>query len=187
MKSVILASKSPRRLQLLKMLGYDVKAIVSEVDESVIYDADNRNLVKKLSYEKAMAVFKLINDDSTPIIAADTIVDLNGAVLGKPKDRNDAKNMLTSLSDATHYVHTGITILYNGKCISECNTSSVTFRNISDQELEEYLDTNDYADKAGSYGIQGKAGAFVERIDGDFFSIMGLPICAVSRILNDLN
>lgn len=187
MRSVILASKSPRRLELLKMLGYDVKSIVSDVDESEVHDSDNKNLVKKLSYEKAMAVFKLINDDSTPIIAADTIVDLNGDVLGKPKDREDARNMLISLSGATHYVHTGITILYNGKCISECNSSAVTFRDISQLELENYLNTNDYADKAGSYGIQGKAGAFVERIDGDFFSIMGLPICMVSKILNDLN
>ena len=184
--TVILASKSPRRLELLKMLGYEVKTIVSEIDESQISDSDNRNLVKKLSFEKAISVFYMINDDSVPIIAADTIVDLNGNVLGKPRNRADAKNMLTSLSGSTHYVHTGITVLYNGNKITECNSSSVTFRNITDVEIEAYLDSNEYVDKAGAYGIQGKAGAFAQRIEGDYFSIMGLPICTLSKILNDL-
>ena len=186
MKTVVLASKSPRRLELLKMLGYDVKIIVSDVDESSIFDTDNRILAKKLSYAKAKAVYEQIQDDSVPILAADTIVDINGKVLGKPKDRNDAKNMLSSLSGSTHLVHTGFTVMYKNNVISDCNTSSVIFRTLSDDELNEYLDSNEYTDKAGAYGIQGKAGAFVERIEGDFFSIMGLPICSISKILNDI-
>ena len=183
---IILASKSPRRLELLNMLGYDVKTVVSEVDESLIYDNNPSELARKLSYEKAMAVYSSLTDDSLPIIAADTLVDLNGTVLGKPKDRDDAKNMLTSLSGSTHFVHTGFTVLYKGNVISECNSSSVIFRKISDFELNEYLTSMEYADKAGAYGIQGKAGAFVEKIDGDFFSIMGLPICAIAKIINEL-
>jgi septum formation protein len=184
---VILASKSPRRLELLSMIGCEVTTLVSDVDESKISAQTPEMLALALSKAKADAVYNILKDDSIPIVAADTLVCVENEILGKPKDRNDAKRMLKLLSDKAHQVHTGYTVLFNGRSISCCDTSDVIFRQILDSELEAYLDSNEPYDKAGAYGIQGKAGAFVERIEGDYFSIMGLPICKISKILLDLN
>ncbi len=185
-KNVILASKSPRRLELLTMLGFEVKTIVSHVDESRISADSPAELAKKLAHVKAEAVLGEINDPSLPVIAADTLVEIDGRILGKPKDREDALDMLKALSGNVHLVHTGISVIYGNKEINITDTSKVYFRQILNSELTEYVDSGAPYDKAGAYGIQGTAGAFVERIEGDFFSIMGLPICAVTKALNSL-
>lgn len=184
---VILASKSPRRLELLTMLGYEVEAHVSDVDESAVSAESPEMLAIALSKAKAEAVSKELQAIDLPIIAADTIVCVGSEILGKPKDRNDAERMLKLLSGKRHQVHTGYTVIINGNVISSCDSSFVIFRDISENELAAYLDSGEPYDKAGAYGIQGKAGAFVERIEGDFFSIMGLPICKISKILNSIN
>lgn len=183
---IILASKSPRRLELLTMLGFEVQTVVSHVDESKIEADSPAALSKKLAHVKAEAVLKELNDSSLPIIAADTLVEIDGKILGKPKDRQEAIEMLTALSGNVHLVHTGISVIYGDKEINLTDTSKVYFRPILNTELIDYVDSGAPYDKAGAYGIQGKAGAFVERIEGDFFSIMGLPICAVTKALNSL-
>ena len=182
---VILASKSPRRLELLTLLGYEVETVVSDVDEDKISAETPELLALELSKAKATAVFEASNHVSLPIVAADTLVCVDNVILGKPKDRRDAERMLRLLSGKTHQVHTGYTVIYGGKTLSYCDSSDVIFRDITEDELRDYIDSKEPYDKAGAYGIQGKAGAFVERIEGDFFSIMGLPISKISKILND--
>lgn len=185
-KEVILASKSPRRLELLTMLGYVVKTVVSDVDEASVKADSPSSLAAKLAHLKAHAVADELQKTDLPIIAADTLVEVNGEILGKPIDRDDAKRMLLLLSDSEHFVHTGISVICNGREINICDSAKVFFRAIDGDELEAYLDSGEPFDKAGAYGIQGKAGAFVKKIEGDFFSIMGLPLCALTEALKKL-
>ena len=183
---IILASKSPRRLELLTMLGYDVMTIVSDVDEDAITADSPALLASKLAHEKATAVAGEVGATELPIVAADTLVEINGEILGKPKSEDDARRMLKMLSGNPHYVHTGISVILKGKEINITDSAKVFFRDIDEEEIEAYIASKEPFDKAGAYGIQGKAGAFVERIEGDFFSIMGLPICAVTKALKEL-
>ena len=183
---IILASKSPRRYELLSMLGYNVKTIVSYVNEDEITADTPELLASRLAHEKALAVEGGIRQTDLPIVAADTLVEINGEILGKPKDEADARRMLNMLSGKAHSVHTGISVILNGKEINLTDSARVFFRDIDEEELDDYIRSGDPFDKAGAYGIQGKAGAFVERIEGDFFSIMGLPICAVTKALKEL-
>ncbi len=183
---IILASKSPRRYELLSMLGYNVKTIVSDVNEAEITADTPELLASRLAHEKAIAVANEIGKTDLPIVAADTLVEINGDILGKPKGEADARRMLNMLSGKAHSVHTGISVILNGKEINLTDSARVYFREIDKEELDDYIRSGDPFDKAGAYGIQGKAGAFVERIEGDFFSIMGLPICAVTKALKEL-
>ena len=186
-KDVILASKSPRRYELLSMLGYNVKTIVSDVDEDAITAETPVLLASKLAHAKACAVADEVGKTVLPIIAADTLVEINGEILGKPKNESDARRKLALLSGNVHYVHTGISVILNGKEINLTDSAKVFFRAIDADEIDAYIESKEPFDKAGAYGIQGKAGAFVERIEGDFFSIMGLPVCAVTKALKELN
>ncbi len=183
---VILASKSPRRHELLSMLGFEISTIVSDVDEDKVTADTPELLASRLAHEKAVAVANEVGNADLPIIAADTLVEIGGEILGKPKDEADARRMLTALSGNVHYVHTGISVIFEGKEINLTDTAKVFFRKIDEYELDAYISSKEPFDKAGAYGIQGKAGAFVERIEGDFFSIMGLPICAVTMALKEL-
>ncbi len=183
---IILASKSPRRLELLSMLGYNVKTVVSDVDEDAISAETPELLASRLAHEKATAVANELDNTSLPIVAADTLVEINGEILGKPRDKDDAIRMLKLLSGNIHYVHTGISVIFDGKEVNLTDSAKVFFREIDGDELERYIASGEPFDKAGAYGIQGKAGAFVERIEGDFFSIMGLPVCAVTKALKEL-
>ncbi len=185
-KDIILASKSPRRHELLSMLGFQIKTIVSDVDEEAITAETPALLASKLAHTKALAVANEVEITDLPIIAADTLVEVNGEILGKPKDEADARRMLMLLSGSAHYVHSGISVIFNDKEINLTDTAKVYFRDIDADELDDYISSREPFDKAGAYGIQGKAGAFVERIEGDFFSIMGLPICAVTKALKEL-
>lgn len=185
-KNIILASKSPRRHELLSMLGFEIKTVVSDVDEDAINAETPALLASKLAHTKALAVANEVGKTDLPIIAADTLVEVNGKILGKPKDEADARRMLKMLSGSVHYVHTGISVIYGGDEINLTDTAKVFFRDIDEDELDDYIASKEPFDKAGAYGIQGKAGAFVERIEGDFFSIMGLPICAVTKALKQL-
>ncbi|MBQ7780052.1 MAG: septum formation protein Maf [Clostridia bacterium] len=184
--NVILASKSPRRHELLSMLGFGIKTVVSDVDEDLITADTPALLASKLAHTKALAVANEVGTNDLPIIAADTLVEVNGEILGKPKDAADARRMLKMLSGSVHYVHTGISVIYRNNEINLTDTAKVFFRDIDEDELDAYIASQEPFDKAGAYGIQGKAGAFVERIEGDFFSIMGLPICAVTKALKQL-
>ncbi len=186
MKNIILASKSPRRLELLTMIGFCPKVIVSDIDESSVTADSPKELVKKLSYLKAEAVLSQVGNASLPIIAADTVVETDGKILGKPASAEDAYDMLSSLSGKLHYVHTGFTVIKDGRVMTEVSSASVKFRELEPNEIQSYVDSREPFDKAGAYGIQGPAGAFVEEISGDFYAIVGLPICRISTILKGI-
>jgi len=174
MTRVILASKSPRRKELLELLNIPFDVIVSDIDEQIDYNNDLVKEIEKLSYQKAMAVFKDHND--ALVIGSDTIVKINNDVLGKPKSIEMAKNMLRELSDNTHEVVTGVTILYQDKVETFSSVAKVTFYPLTEEEIDEYVNSNEPMDKAGSYAIQGDGAKFIKSIEGDYYTIVGLPI-----------
>ena len=177
---IILASKSPRRRELLGVIGLDFEIKTSEADESCDENAPER-IVEILAERKGRAVEEAIRSEGgdlsdTLIIASDTLVHVDGAVLGKPRDRDDARKMLTSLSGKEHYVSSGLYLSYEGRGVASHNTTAVEFAAMTKEEIESYLDTSEPYDKAGSYGIQGIASLFIKGIRGDYFNVVGLPI-----------
>ena len=188
---IILASKSPRRQELLKLGGIEYDVIVSDTEE-VINSQVPREVVEDLSLQKARAVYESIGDkNNTAVIGADTVVSYEGKILGKPKDEDDARRMLTMLSGNTHEVYTGVTILSNGmdgihniKTFSEC--TRVIFYPLDSDEIESYIKSKDPMDKAGSYGIQSGAAKFVKRIEGDYNNVVGLPLARLYHELKGL-
>ncbi len=183
---IVLASKSPRRKELLSLLDLDFHIITADIDETIDSSLPVSNEVARLSYQKAAAIKSQASSNSI-IISADTVVELDGCVMGKPKDEQDAFNMLKSLSGKAHNVLTGITVLQGNNHITKTVTTKVYFRNITDQEIWEYIDTFEPMDKAGAYGIQGRASKFVQKIDGDYFNVVGLPVCELTLILKNFN
>lgn len=179
---LILASNSPRRKELLSMLGYEFEICPSDCDEStnIVNPAE---LVKELSLRKAHAVERTSDDT---IIGSDTVVSINGKILGKPQDVNDAINMLNQLSGKTHTVYTGVCILQGNTEIIEAISCDVTFKKMTDNEIANYVASGEPMDKAGAYGIQGKGSAYVEKISGDYFAVVGFPCCYVNSVLNKL-
>ena len=171
---IILASKSPRRRELMELLHIPFEVIVSDIDEQIDYKNDLVKEIEKLSYQKAHAVFK--DHEDALVIGSDTIVKIGIDVLGKPKNIEDAKAMLKELSDNTHQVVTGVTILYKDQTETFSSVANVTFYPLSDEEIDEYIATNEPMDKAGSYAIQGDAAKFIRCIEGDYYTIVGLPI-----------
>ena len=174
MTRIILASKSPRRRELMELLHIPFEVIVSDIDEQIDYTNDLVKEIEKLSFQKAQAVFKDHSD--ALVIGSDTIVKIGNDVLGKPKNIEDAKAMLKELSDNTHQVVTGVTILYKDKAETFSSVADVTFYPLSDEEIDAYVATNEPMDKAGSYAIQGDAAKFIRSIHGDYYTIVGLPI-----------
>ena len=182
----ILASASERRKELLSRLISNYKVIVSDFDESSVnFNGDVEHYVKTLALGKAKAVEQLVNNEAI-IIAADTIVVLDDKILGKPKDKRDAFNMLKSLSGKSHKVYTGMAIINVTKSsyLVDSVCTKVKFSEISDNEILQYIDSGEPMDKAGAYGIQGCGGIFVEKINGCYYNIVGLPINKLKRILN---
>lgn len=173
---LVLASKSPRRSEILKNAGYDFEIRVADADETIPDGTKPEDAVVFLAARKAMAVNRA--EDET-VLGADTIVVLDDRILGKPKDREDAYNMLKSLSGRVHSVFTGVCIIENGKSMTFAEETQVEFLPLSDEDIYKYIDTNDCYDKAGAYGIQGYASKFIRRISGDYFNVVGLPISAV--------
>ncbi len=191
MYKVILASASPRRRELLAQIGMDFKVIISKADENISEPAPEQ-LVMKLSDIKAMAVYEEhgIEDEATIILGADTVVAFDGKVLGKPKDTQQAKEMLSMLSDNTHQVFTGVTILYKkqGGLKSETfyDKTTVYTYPISDKEIDQYIMTGEPMDKAGSYGIQGIGAKFIKKIDGDYNNVVGLPVSKIYQKIKEI-
>lgn len=180
---LILASGSPRRRELLAGMGYRFEIIVPDVDEHVSGHA--RDVVGILSRRKAQAVADA--QDQGVIIASDTLVSLNGEALGKPEDEADAHRMLCILSDNTHEVFTGVTIIdaASGKTETRVVRTGVRFRALSDAEILDYIATGEPMDKAGAYGIQGGAGKFVEELDGSYENVIGFPVDEIRDMLSD--
>jgi septum formation protein len=174
MNRIILASKSPRRKELLELLKIPFEIIVSDIDEQIDYDNDLVKEIEKLSYQKANAVFR--DHPDALVIGSDTIVKIGNDVLGKPHSVEEAKQMLRELSDNTHEVVTGVTILCKENAETFSSVARVSFYPLSEEEIEEYVNTNEPMDKAGAYAIQGDAAKFIRCIEGDYYTIVGLPI-----------
>ncbi len=183
---VILASKSPRRKEILENLGVKFDIIVADADESSDIK-DPELLVKTLAERKGKAVLEKLGKDRTDklIIASDTLVYADGEFLGKPKDRNDAERMIRSLSGKAHYVVSGIYVYYDGREESAAASTKVIFDTLTEDEISAYLNTSEPYDKAGAYAIQGLASAYIKGIDGDYFNVVGLPVNTLCKTLKD--
>ena len=186
LESIVLASASPRRLELLRSLGLIVHVEPSRYDEPDDPSATPAALAVRHAAAKARDVQARFPDDL--VVAADTVVDVDGTALGKPRDRADAARMLRTLSGRRHAVHTAYAIAFPGRrdLIEECSTTKVRFYPLSNDEIEGYIATGESMDKAGAYGIQGRAAALVESIDGDFYTVMGFPLSRFVRSLRRL-
>ena len=178
---IILASASPRRRELISLISENVKICPSDVDETIPESILAESAPEFLAVKKAAAVAKDYPFDT--VIGCDTSVIVDGIILGKPADREDAKRMLSLLSNKTHKVITGCAVFKDGKSVSFSEVTEVKFHALTEAEIEEYLDKNEYADKAGAYGIQGYASLLIEGINGDYFNVVGLPVSRLSRLL----
>lgn len=181
MSEIILASASPRRRELLALAGVDFTVRVADVEEIIPENASPDEVVMSLARQKAQAVANERPDSI--IIGSDTVVALDGAILGKPKDEEDAFRMLKTLSGRSHTVYTGVAIIQGEKINSFCEATEVVFNSLTDEEIRNYVATKEPMDKAGAYGIQGKGCVLVEKIVGDYFNVVGLPVSRVYREL----
>ncbi len=186
-KRLILASNSPRRITLLKTLGYQFDIILHEIEECIYDDIPPIEQVQNLAFLKADDVAKKV--DNAIIIGADTIVLQNKCVLGKPKDTLDAKRILSLLSNSEHDVVSGVCIIDmpSKKKLLRIDRTHIKMRNISEKEIEMYISTGEPMDKAGAYAIQGEGRKFIEKIDGSYSNAVGLPLEIVREMLNKLS
>ena len=175
---LVLASKSPRRSEILKNAGIDFTVRVADADETIPNGTKPCDAVVFLAARKAMAVERA--DDET-VLGADTVVVLDDKILGKPKDREDAFNMIKMLSGRVHSVFTGVCAIGDGISLTFAEETKVEFYPLSDDEINEYVDTDEPYDKAGAYGIQGLASKFICGIHGDYFNVVGLPMSSVYK------
>ncbi len=180
----VLASKSPRRKELLKNIGIDAKIMPADVNEDAFKDLPPERMVAELAMIKANSVARNC-DTNAFVIGADTCVCLNGEIFGKPADEADAKRMLTAFSGNTHAVYTGYCVVNckDGVSVAKCEKTLVTFRALTEEEIDAYIKTREPMDKAGAYGIQLQGSKFVEKIDGDYFNVVGLPVCALVKLM----
>jgi len=179
---VILASASPRRRELLTLIGIDHEVQPANIDESYLPGETPRQHAERLAREKAAA----INVGGAVTIGSDTIVVVDGDVLGKPRDRQHAAEMLRRLSGRSHVVMTGVAARWQGRIVSGLEEVGVTFRDLTDDDIARYIDTGEPMDKAGAYGIQGYGATIVDRVDGDYFAVMGLALNRLVRLLRDV-
>ncbi len=197
---LILGSQSPRRRELLERMGLRFRVLTAEIDETKYETEDPEESVCRICREKAFAVAKRLWLDNCPlstvncqlVLTADTIVVLDGKILGKPRDEAEARAMLTALSGREHAVYTAFTLLpvpemqnakckmQNETCVTHCEKTYVKFRDLSAAEIAAYVATGEPMDKAGAYGIQGLGALLVEGIRGDYFTVMGLPVCRLA-------
>lgn len=181
---LILASASPRRQKLLKQIGLDFEIIPSSIDETIQPGVAPDVAAVKLAENKAIDVARRLKDGI--VIAADTVVALDDSILGKPKDEEEARKMLERLSGRWHRVFTGIAVIdsSSSKKVTDYEESRVKFKNLSSVEIENYIRTGEPMDKAGAYGIQGKGALLVEKIEGCYYNIVGLPLFRLSLVLS---
>ena len=180
--NIILASTSPRRRELLDQIGLDYKVVSPDVDETVGDNMAPWAVVEELSLRKARAAAAHCAPGDL-VIAADTVVALEGTVLGKPHDGRDAFQMLSALSGNRHQVYTGVPIIRGEQVLTGHEMTTVTFRETDPAEIEDYIATGEPMDKAGAYGIQGMGALFIQGIDGDYHNVMGLPLYRLGRML----
>ena len=183
MTDIILASTSPRRSELMTLAGFRFDVICADIDEIVPEKAMPQEVVMSLALQKAQAVAK--DHRKSAVVGSDTVVALDGKILGKPRSEKEAAEMLRSLSGRIHKVFTGVAIVCGEKVTSFFEETEVEFYPLTDQEILDYVATGEPMDKAGAYGIQGRGSVLVKRINGDYFNVMGLPISKVYRELKD--
>ena len=177
----ILASQSPRRRELLAMLGLEFEIFTADIDETMDPALSAEEAVAAVCERKARAVGE--GHPGRLIVAADTIVVVDGKILGKPHCEDEARQMLHSLSGRSHRVMTGFCLWRDGACETHVETTKLWFRDLSDGEIDAYVATGSPMDKAGAYGIQDQAAVFVQRLEGDYYNVMGLPLCALTQAL----
>jgi len=192
-KRIYLASQSPRRRELLKQIGvaFDVlplRAVAGRMDVIEIPHAGEAALdfAQRMATEKAACGWRAVDTRHLlrfPVLGADTVVELDGAILGKPADRLAAEDMLMRLSGRLHHVHTAVAVQHEARMEMRLSSSQVRFATLDTASIERYLETGEYLGKAGAYAIQGRAGAFVEHIEGSFSGIMGLPLYDTAVLL----
>jgi septum formation protein len=182
---IVLASASPRRRELLEMLGLKNLKIIPADTAEIVSGATPEDTVRMIALEKAQAVAAALPATEL-VIAADTLVYLDGEALGKPGDASEAFRMLKRLSGACHSVYTGVALVYQGRELTFAEKTDVYFRDMSDAEITGYIKTGEPTDKAGAYGAQGLGAVYIRRIDGDFFNVMGLPLCRLVVSLRQL-
>ena len=181
---LILASASPRRRELLEHIGLSFDVIPAAGPETPPAGASAGETAAALSRAKAEEIAR--DHPGSVVIGADTVVEIDGAILGKPRDEADAARMLGLLSGREHRVYTGVTVIRDGKSVSRWEETKVFFRKMTEREIAAYIATGEPMDKAGAYGYQGRAGLFVEKIEGDFFNVVGLPLCRLGQMLEDM-
>lgn len=181
----VLASQSPRRRELLKNIGINAEVVPAKIDESALEGLEPERMVTELAMLKACDVARSFKGNVI-VIAADTCVCIDGRVMGKPRSRKEASQMLSTLSGNTHEVYTGYCVFNcaDKNAVAKHEVTKVTFKEISQKEIDSYIDTREPMDKAGAYGIQGKGAAFIEKIEGDYFNVVGLPICSLVKLLS---
>ncbi|MCH5211266.1 MAG: septum formation inhibitor Maf [Oscillospiraceae bacterium] len=189
MTEFILASASPRRKELLELMGLKFKVVVSDADETAVKQDIPVNLyVQELAMLKASATAKLIiKNKNALVIAADTIVTLDGMILGKPCDKDEAMRMLKALAGRSHEVYTGYCVMRirDGKIVCSSVRTEVKFKPLTEQKILSYIRTGEPMDKAGAYGIQGLGSMLIEKINGDYFNVVGLPVSSLSDTLQN--
>ena len=185
--TLILASASPRRAELLAAAGFTFEVIPAHVDETPRPVEAAEAYALRVARDKADAVFQRCRKSGKPVIAADTVVVLDGEILGKPSDSADARRMLRLLSNAAHHVHTGVVVRTAAGERAEVMTPRVRFRSMDDSEIEWYVASGEPGGKAGAYAIQGRASRFIDRIEGSWSNVVGLPIADVYRLLKELS
>lgn len=188
--TLILASASPRRKEILEKLGVSFQVQVSAVDENICGNLSPDEVVQVLANMKAKAVAEQTCTSSAIVMGADTLVAINKQVLGKPSDTEEAKTMLSMLQGKTHQVYTGISLLKleSGKVqkeLTRCSVTNVTMRALSPQKVNSYVHTEEPMDKAGSYGIQGRGSLLIEKVNGCYFNVVGLPVSLLDRMLEE--
>ncbi len=183
---IFLASNSPRRKELLTQLGVAFEQVINDFDETPMVDENAVDYVERLALGKAQSAQKYISDSRTPILAADTIVVLDGQLLGKPKDSSDAINTLKQLSGKEHQVLTSVVLMTEDKLLQKTSANKVKFEDISEELIEAYCKIGEPMDKAGSYAIQGVAASFIELLHGSFSGVMGLPLNETRQMLDKI-
>ena len=180
---IILASQSPTRYNILKGFGITPEVIISNADENITGGPEY--IVKELALRKAAKAAEMLGGATGLLIAADTVVAFDNKILGKPESEQDAFNMLSMLSGKQHEVYSGLALIYNGRALCDFDVTRVKFKVLSEREINLYIKTGDPMTRAGSYGAEGIGAAFIERIDGDFFNIAGLPVFKFVKMLKD--
>ncbi|MSP86190.1 MAG: septum formation inhibitor Maf [Methylotenera sp.] len=183
---IYLASRSPRRVELLKQIGVSCETLPADIDETPYINEPAESYVRRLARQKAEACLFSLNlaQRLHPVLAADTTVVLAGLVLGKPEHDDDARRMLSALSGSQHQVHTAVALAFNGDIEVVLSTTIVEMMALSEAQINAYIATGEHHDKAGSYGIQGAAGAWIKRIEGSYSGVMGLPLYETANLLS---